>query len=232
MWLKNILYLLIPARCLLCDMAAQGHRDLCGYCASALTPLPLGCRCCALPLATVGDLCPDCISKPPSFDRIRAAFIYHAPCSILISQFKFNQNLAAGALLTELFVEQLQPLEFVPELLLPLPLSQQRLSQRGFNQALEIAKVLAQQLQLPLDWQLLTKTKDTSAQSSLSRQQRLQNLQQVFHLTQPLKAKRIALIDDVVTTGATAEAASQVLKAAGAEYIEVWALARTLKTSP
>lgn len=227
MWIKNILFKLFPAECLLCGQRLSGQRELCHFCRPTLTELPDGCRCCARPLGTPGALCAGCQRQPPSFDRIWARYRYQQPLAHLLHQFKFNADLAAGRVLAHALADRLLPLENVPDLLLPVPLSNRRLRQRGFNQAVEIGRVLSARLQIPLLWDRLEKIRETPDQLGLNRAARLRNLNGAFRLSQPVQARQVALIDDVVTTGATAEQLARLLKNAGVERVEVWALART-----
>lgn len=218
---------LLPPRCLLCDEAG-GNGGLCRPCREDLPWLDRACRHCALPLARDGELCGHCLSKPPSFDRCRAAFRYAPPVDHLIGQFKNQRRLPAGKLLARLLVERLRGSgEPLPELIAAVPLHWRRQLRRGFNQAAFVAEKLATELHIPLTV-LATRRQPTAKQQQLGRRERLRNLQAAFLARPQLVAGRhVAIVDDVVTTGATAEALSRQLKEAGARRVEVWALART-----
>lgn len=190
------------------------------------------CQRCALPLQTAAEFCGECLQRWPAFDACRVAFPYAPPVGQLISQFKHHRNLTFGAALTRVLASQLRDelkrsQDSRPDFVSPVPLNWRRLLWRGFNQAHFIAAHLAADLKLPLR-NCAKRVKPTTQQQSLSRKQRLRNLRQVFVVDASLVAgKHIALVDDVVTTGATAEALSRGLKKAGAARVDVWALART-----
>lgn len=227
MWLKNILFKLFPGQCLLCGQSASGQTDLCHACYRALPSLGPACQTCARPLAQSALRCGQCLKHPPVFDQIRCPFYYRPPISQLIQQFKFDGKLSTGQLLAQLLASYLQPLDSLPQLLLPVPLSPQRLRQRGFNQAVELARLLSPKLGLDYDPRLLSKIRHTPDQVGLSQAQRQRNLRGAFQLTAPVPMQHLVLIDDVVTTGATANELARLLKAAGVNRVDVWCLART-----
>ena len=115
----------------------------------------------------------------------------------------------------------------LPECIIPVPLHPQRLRVRGFNQALELARIIAKQLNIPLNYSLCQRDKSTPFQSGLSAKQRKQNLKNAFIVTKPHAYKHVAIFDDVVTTGTTVNELAKQLKNSGVETIEVWAIART-----
>ncbi len=115
------------------------------------------------------------------------------------------------------------------EVLLPVPLHPQKSRQRGFNQAQEITAILSGLLQRPIDQSCLNRVKPTKAQSGLSLSKRLRNLQGAFEFTTGTEYKRVAIVDDIITSGSTMQALCKVLRKGGVEYIEVWSIARTLK---
>lgn len=180
--------------------------------------------------------CGRCIVDPPPFDSLSAAFRYESPIKNLLAGFKFKARFAAGK---SLAMEMATAMECHyanrprPELLIPVPLHLRRLRERGFNQAIEISRVVKKRLQIPMDFQLLLRVKDTAAQSELkSSRARQTNLRGAFRLNPSAKTnseavRHIALIDDVVTTMATVEAASKELRGLqGLERVDVWCIAR------
>lgn len=228
-WLKK------EQQCLLCDEASDGPLDLCSACEAELPWLGGHCLICALPLPTHGLACGACLRRPPAFSRVEAAWRYAFPLDALITRFKHQAQWPLGRLLGDLLSHHLQHAFSEgltqPELLLPVPLSRQRLRQRGFNQAQMLARWLGQSLHLPVAEHLLLRTQDTPAQQQLSAAQRKRNLRQAFRLieTTTVAGRHLALIDDVLTTGATAETLARLLKKAGAARVDVYCLARTPK---
>ncbi|MEJ2454273.1 MAG: ComF family protein [Candidatus Thiodiazotropha sp.] len=153
--------------------------------------------------------------------------LYEPPFSRLIGEFKFRHRLHLTASLSALFCSTLPADLPRPDLLLPVPLHPDRLRERGFNQSLELARRIAGELDLELDWRRLRRVRATPPQSRLDRRARRRNLHAAFSADGAVKGRHIALLDDVITTGATVTAASLALLRAGAKQIDVWALART-----
>lgn len=229
-WLINSLDGLLPPTCRLCGAHGQKGHDLCPGCAADLPWLSGGCPRCARPLAAGRALtCGACLRRPPPFERVEAPFLYAAPIDHLIHAFKFRADLAAGRLLAQLLAEHLRRRSELPELLLPVPLHPKRLGERGFNQAHELARVLARALGIPEAPALLTRTRHTPPQHGLAAKARRANVRGAFALSRPLPARHVALIDDVFTTGQTATELARVLRRAGAERVEIWVLARVAR---
>lgn len=221
--------LVLPHRCLLCGQTGV-NSSVCAPCHRDLPWTDHACRRCALPLPDTADFCGHCVAKPPSFDHCWTPFRYASPVDRLIGQFKNQRQLRAGRLLTTLFLDafpRTSDTSALPELVAPVPLHWRRQLQRGFNQAAFVAENLARELQLPLI-PIAKRHFATPKQQQLKRKQRLQNLRDVFLVNAPAVADRhVVIVDDVITTGATAEALSRQLKEAGARRVDVWALART-----
>ncbi|MGY0505656.1 double zinc ribbon domain-containing protein [Luteimonas sp. e5] len=223
-----------PPRCLACGMAgdAQADRDLCPACHSALPWLEHACRSCAEPLSRLdaGGLCGACLKRRDMpISVTRAAFVYAAPLDHLLPRFKFHQSLAAGRLLAGLMADAWRrlPAGERPDALLAVPLHGARLRQRGYDQALELARPLARALDIPLLQRGLQRQRATAAQSRLDKAARRRNLRGAFRCRPgtPWPA-HVALVDDVMTTGATLEAAAWALRAAGVERVDAWVCAR------
>lgn len=233
--LGTIVDVLLPRRCLLCQQQSL-EAKLCAPCYQDLPWTRSACRRCALPLPNTVDCCGDCLARPPSFDHCWTAFHYASPVDRLIGQFKNQRQLRAGRLLSTLLLDAFQrspsPLA-LPDLLVPVPLHWRRQLGRGFNQAAFVAESLARELKLPLNG-VAKRRFATPKQQQLKRKQRLGNLRDVFAVNAPAVLERhVVIVDDVITTGATAEALSWQLKRAGARRVDVWALARTpAPTSP
>lgn len=222
-----------PTTCLLCAGRADTPHALCGACLDELPWLGAHCSRCALPLPASGLTCPRCLRRSPAFTRVEAAWRYGFPVDALITRFKHQQARPFGHLLAALCAEHLQHAHAEglprPELLLPVPLAGRRLRQRGFNQAALLAGWLGSALQLPVEERLLRRVQDTPAQQALGAAARWRNLQDAFALDagSALAGRHLALVDDVLTTGATAEALARLLLQAGAARVDVYCLART-----
>lgn len=230
MW-NTLQRLLLPAQCLLCRQHA-GDGQLCIQCVADMPLNRVCCARCAQPMELAATMCGDCLRRPPAFASAWAPFRYQAPLDLLELRFKFSGQLAAGAALAELFIAraralQLPAVEGAMPLLACVPLHPRRLRQRGYNQALELARPLARALQLPLAPRLLRRTRATAPQTGLDARQRRRNLRGAFAVCSaaPLP-DHVILVDDVMTTGATLHECARVLHAAGVARVDAWALAR------
>jgi ComF family protein len=216
-----------PQYCYLCNKTVHFKEVLCRDCHHKLPWNKIACRQCALPLEQ-GSICGICATDPPAFSRSIAPFRYEPPVSDFIVRLKFQQQLRYSHVLGQLLagaVDQLiqRPL---PECLIPVPLHHQRLRERGFNQALEIAKVLSGTFHIPLLRDHCLRAKSTLPQSQLSASARRRNMQAAFSIKHAIPFQHVAIIDDVMTTGQTARAFSQLLAKQGIKIIEVWCCAR------
>jgi ComF family protein len=210
--------------CLLCG--AGCHAPLiCAACEGALPRLGAACDRCAVPLPQAGT-CGECLRHRPAFDEVVATFEYRFPVDRLVQRFKFSADLAAGHWLAMQLLARVGD-QARPDWIVAPPLAAQRLRRRGFNQALEIAKTMGRRLGVPVALRGLRKLRDTDPQPGLSRRERRANLRGAFGCDLALSDAHVALVDDVVTTGATADAVARALKAAGAARVSVWAVART-----
>jgi ComF family protein len=145
----------------------------------------------------------------------------------LIRNFKFHQQLHLSVPLARLLIARLGQLDNLPDLILPVPLHPDRLKERGFNQTLEIGRIVSKHYAIPLDWGRVKRIRATRAQSHLSEQERRRNLRHAFRVYQSVRGLKLVILDDVITTGSTLAELSKVLKKAGAKQIESWAIART-----
>ena len=228
-WLKN------EQLCLLCSEPADECTPLCTACEAELPWLGDQCQNCALPFPTAGLTCGQCLKQPPAFERVATPWTYGFPVDTLITRFKHSAKWPLGRLLAELLAQFLQH-RFDedlnrPDALIPIPLATKRLRQRGFNQAAMLARWLSSSLEIPCDETLLLRIQDTSAQQDLNAEARKKNLRNAFALTPDacIKGRHLALVDDVLTTGATAQALARLLMDAGAARVDVYCLARTPK---
>lgn len=190
------------------------------------------CKRCALAVPPGAVSCGACLLRAPPYTAAAAAFDYAFPWDGLIARFKFNAALDLAALLAQQLDTAIQRAgNDAPHLVLPVPLSPSRLRERGYNQSWEVARRLPRMRATRADPTLLVRVKDTPHQTALPPGERAANVRGAFAL-EPLRAaevrgRRIALVDDVVTTGATVAELSSVLLAAGAASVQVWMLART-----
>ncbi|MBT9489566.1 MAG: ComF family protein [Rubrivivax sp.] len=215
-----------PTQCELCRRWQT--RRLCHDCAppSAATR----CEGCALRLSQAGLRCGRCQAQPLPFERCCCAVDYGAPWDGLIGAFKYHGQIDLAAALSARLLEGLDPTARAwPQLVLPVPLADERLAERGYNQAWELARRVASRLHLPASALVLQRPLARAPQAGLGRAERRRNLQGAFAVAQPARVagRRVVLVDDVLTTGATAAEATASLLAAGAAAVQVWALART-----
>lgn len=220
----------LPRQCELCR--CWGRSALCERCLQRFAaPVPR-CETCAIRIASTAARCGECLREPPPFERCISAGDYAFPWDRLISGFKFHARIELAAPLALALGHALARSGCSgTELVLPVPLGPQRLAERGHNQAWELARRVARTAGLDSDASLLLRLHDTPHQVGLSRAQRERNLRDAM-LVDPLRlrqlrGRRIALVDDVLTTGATARVAAQALLDAGAAAVQVWVVART-----
>ena len=219
----------LPPRCLLCGAEGAGGQDLCSGCRADLPLNTCCCARCALPLDHAADQCGICLKREPPFASAWAPFRYAHPLDLLEARFKFHRDLAAGRLLSALMIEALaeRAPPARPERLICVPLHRERLRERGYNQALELAKPLARALRIPLDANALIRLRNTSAQTGLDAKARRRNLHAAFAVAaNATLPAHVAILDDVMTTGTTLRECARVLRRAGVERVDVWALAR------
>ncbi len=214
----------LPQQCLLCAAPAMA-KPVCDACYTRL-PWLTETRCpqCALPTGD-GGVCGACLSHPPRFDRVSAAFAYAWPLAPLIHHYKYAGNLALAELLAQALCARLNG---SGDLIIPMPLAPQRLRSRGFNQALEIARVVSRMTGTPLAANACRRVRDTAPQVSLPWRERAQNIRGAFVCDADLTGLRVAVVDDVMTTGATLNELARNLRQAGAIEVQGWMVARTL----
>lgn len=216
---------LLAPRCLICREPGDNGRDLCVKCRHCLPWNRSACPRCGIPLPVPGE-CGQCLRHPPPMASTRAVFVYGFPVDRLVPRFKFHRDLAAGRLLAELMAQGLAGVDR-PDALVPLPLHSARLRQRGYDQALELAKPLSRLLDVPLLAGRLVRVRDTAPQSELDASARARNVADAFSVTDGRALPtRVALIDDVMTTGATLQAAAKALRRAGVQHVDAWVCAR------
>lgn len=216
---------LIAQDCVLCGAASEV--SLCPACTADLPCQPeASCPICALPTPQ-GEVCGACLKRPPAFSHTLAAYSYGFPVDVLIHALKYGGNLSLAPLLAERLASLARKRE-CPDLLIPMPLHRTRLLERGFNQALEIGRTIAAELRIPVEVSACRRIRNTTGQTGLSWQERRRNVRGAFVCDVDLTGKRIAVLDDVMTTGATVDEVSRVLRRRGAADVSTWVVARTL----
>ena len=225
----ELLDLLAPARCFWCRRRAAQAAPACASCAAALPWNAPACRACGIPLATAGArVCGHCLRDSPPQDASWAAFRYEAPIAQAIVDLKFHGRLTPAHVVGRLMAQRVaQRPEPLPELLVPVPLSAARLRSRGYNQAHELGRALAAVLAVRLAPAAARRRRDPREQTRLDAAQRHQNVRDAFAIDAgAVRGRHVALLDDVITTGATMAELARAVRAAGATRIEAWAAAR------
>jgi ComF family protein len=223
---RNTAAALLPQDCFLCA-APSGQSLVCPSCVAGLPRLAAErCPLCALP-TPAANICGACLKQAPHYDATLAAFRYEFPLDRLIQSLKYAHRLASADFLGKALAQLAAPLH--PDLIVPVPLSAARLAQRGFNQALELARPLARALGAPLEISRIRRCRDTTPQASLPWKERKSNIRHAFECEIDLSGKTVLLVDDVMTTGATLDELARMLKTRGAARVENCVLARALK---
>jgi len=220
-WLRSI----IPASCVLC--AATTHEQgLCEGCWASL-PAATGSRCpvCASQTPNA-SICGRCIKRPPRYDRVICALEYVTPVDFLVAELKYSRNLAAARVLASALASRLED-EVCPDIVVPMPIADSRLRERGFNQAVEIARHACAPFGVRLSHGVAHRISAGVSQTALPWSDRTRNVRNAFRCRVDLKGKTVAVIDDVITTGATLNELATVLKRAGARKVVGWVVART-----
>lgn len=224
-----------PGCCVLCGGRGQQQADLCLCCQLDLPYLIHACHRCALPLADDHEnesrplLCGQCLQIPPPYLRTEAVWLYQPPIAQLISGFKYQNQYCYGHTLSRLGLEKIASAykhDYFPDLVTATPLHWTRRLQRGFNQSERLARYWAGQLGIPYQ-SCLKRTKATPPQQTLSAADRRRNVRNAFKVCTNVRGRRIAVVDDVITTGATSRELTDCLLTAGAAEVHLWCLART-----
>jgi ComF family protein len=214
--------------CYLCNLKNDSTEIICSLCQSFFTPNTKNCQQCAHPLPLMAKKsCGLCLTNPPYFDSTQAPYLYEDPLKYLLLNFKFNHHLFLSKFLSQLIIKNLKfNTRKMPDYLLPVPLYKKRIRERGFNQAIEITRTISQILNIPYDSTTCSRVKYTSPQSSLKAAHRKKNMKNAFKVKSTEYA-HVAIIDDIMTTGATVNELARVLKSQGVKIVDVWCCART-----
>jgi len=220
----TLLQRMVPHHCIVCG-APTTHNWVCAGCDAELPRLPPArCAVCAVPLAS-GTTCGACLKRPPAFDRVATVFAYAFPVDAMICALKYGRRLALAPVLGNMFADVVTP---EADVLVPMPLAPRRQAERGFNQALELARVVSLRHRIPIAPMACHKVVETPPQAALPWKERAKNVRRVFVCDMPFKGLRVAIVDDVLTTGATMNELARVLRNAGATTVSGCVLARTV----
>ncbi|MDJ0926339.1 MAG: ComF family protein [Gammaproteobacteria bacterium] len=230
-WLKRLL----PRRCVLCGMEA-GYRNLCTPCLADMPWIDPRCDRCGAALTGAAEraVCACDDLRLECIDRVFAALVYEYPVDRLIVDAKFHARpdlaRASGDALLWALGSASSLSQMWPDLLVPVPLHPNRFHSRGFNQSIEIARPVARRLGIKLARNACIRQRDTPAQSTLSGRLRRTNPRNAFVARAVVSGRHVAIVDDVITTGSTASAVAVALRAAGAEAVSVWCVARVMRS--
>ncbi|MCX7628532.1 MAG: ComF family protein [Methylophilaceae bacterium] len=217
----------LPQQCVLCSRLS-GKRALCEGCLRELPYHPARCcPVCATPMPQA-ELCGACLKHPPHFDAATAVFSYAPPVDALLQAYKYGNHLAIAGALGECLALHVAARP-KPDVILAMPLHPQRLYERGFNQAMEIARSVSRASGIPLALDTVVRLRPTVPQASLPLTQRRRNVRGAFACLRDLEGRHVAVVDDVMTSGATLNELAKVLKRAGAGRVDCWVMARTLR---
>ena len=222
-----------PVSCVLCGAAARpGVSRFCAPCEATLPRLGRErCEICALPLAS-GRVCGACLADPPAYDAVCVPYAYAFPVDALIHAYKYGGDLSLAPVLARVLLMSVRSSARTrADVLIPMPLSAARLRERGFNQAHEIARHLGRALRIEVTPNAVRKVADTPPQAALPWKARARNVRGAFVCDADLTGRHVAIVDDVMTTGATLNELARNLKRAGAVRVSGWVIARTLRAA-
>ncbi|TCJ18170.1 ComF family protein [Parasulfuritortus cantonensis] len=209
--------------CLLCGARSRAGL-LCPACAADLPRLPAErCPVCAMPTPG-GAVCGACLKRAPAYDRTEAVFRYAFPADVLVQRLKYGGQTVLAGYLAGLMAPSARP-----DLIVAMPLHPHRLRERGYNQAALLAGHLARRLALPFAATACRRLRDTPPQVDLPVKARRRNLRGAFDCTMDLAGRHVALVDDVMTSGASLDELARVVKRAGAAEVSAWVVARTVR---
>ena len=220
----------LPIICVLCHQYHTENSAICRHCRALLKPIGPACLFCAQPLPQDGvpSACGECLRKKPFLDRVITAHRFEEPLRTLLHAFKYREELYLANFLTQLMLQTAPSDIRKTQCLIPVPMHAKRLCERGFNHAAVLARALGKQLKLPCLLLQCKKVINTPPQASLTGSQRQKNLHNAFQISS-IKYQSITLVDDLYTTGSTANELAHTLKKQGATNVQLWCCARTLR---
>lgn len=215
-----------PAICVLCGQYYPHEHAVCMACQALLTPLGTSCQYCALPLPEGTFLvCGSCSQQRPLVNQVLTAYRFEEPLRTLMHEYKYHAGLYLTTLLSTLMLHALPSMDYPTQCLIPVPLHPKRLRQRGFNQAALLALQLGRRINRPCLLSSCTKIANTKPQADLNAKQRKTNLRQAF-LAKKIPYTHVTLVDDLLTTGSTANELARILKEQGVLQVDLWCCAR------
>ena len=224
--MATLFWRVLPGVCALCRSRTHRPLDLCSACESDLARNIDPCPRCAGPTPTPGHPCPACQLAPPPYHQAVAPFLYRPPLSRLIHGLKRGNGLLEARILAHLCQDAFGA-DPPPDVVVPVPLTWRRRVRRGYNQAALLAARIAHSQGLRVDYRSVRRIRHTAPQQSLDAADRRRSLRGAFRCHERLADAEVAVVDDVLTTGATAAEVAQSLLAAGTRRVRVWTIART-----
>lgn len=220
---------LAPSRCELCRDNLPNNDFLCSDCLGDLEKVTSCCQHCGIPMP-IDCICAKCLHTAGNIDKTITAYQYNYPLDTLLKKYKYNHQLGIILPLTKTLSNKILAAgALFPEIIIPVPLHFKRQYMRGFNQALEISKQISRMTNIPIDYKIIKRIKNTAPMFELSRGERKNNLRGAFQLNHVCTYKSIALVDDIITTGSTGDEIAGLLRANGAQHVQIWAIARANK---
>lgn len=229
--LQKAQHFFLPYSCIFCGIRCKTGVYICVECLEYLPWSKQACQRCGIQLNDPVTLCGQCLKQPPFFDKTLALFNYQHPVDRLVVSLKFHNKLVYANLLSKLFLEKIRENyagKTLPGIIIPVPLHPKRLKERGFNQALELAKPIARQLNIPFDLHSCQRIRATETQSLIPAEKRRSNMQDAFIVNKNFATKHVAILDDVMTTGHTVNELAKSLQKIKVEKIDVWCVARAM----
>jgi len=220
---------LFPSRCILCQKTLNQAIEICPDCYRSLPHNESCCPACALPLPDElrnAVICGRCVRQAPAFDYAYSLFRYESSVIGLVHQLKFGERISHARSIGEMLYSTLCQSGESPDCLLPVPLHDSRLRQRGFNQSLEISRVIAKKSGIAVEYDAVVRHRSTSAQTGLDAKQRKKNIKGAFSVINKLDYEHVLIVDDVMTTGATVNELARLLKKNGVMRVGVMTIAR------
>jgi ComF family protein len=221
---------LLPKKCLKCKTAIEQHEgSVCETCYFELPFQDSYCGRCGQNTSSDTEFCGHCIYTQPSYDNCFCPFKYESSIKQLICELKYRERPELAKTAASLLHNELIAYDFNrPDALISVPMHINRLRERGYNHSSLIAQQLSKLLKIPVLKGALIKSRETYPQAQQSLKQRKKNLRGSFEFKKKIQAKNVAIIDDVLTTGATAEEIAKILKKNGVDYVQIWGIAHTL----
>ena len=211
-----------------CRTDPESNHGLCEKCLQLISLNATCCEICARPL-TQNLVCGQCQKIPPFFDRALTPLLYVDPVDRFLCGLKYREQFSFARFAAGVMTNHaLKTGQKTPDMICPVPMTSKTLRKRGFNQSAFIGQLIAWQLGIPMSSNLILKTRDTAHQSDLKAKERQNNLKGAFECKRQVRGRHIVIVDDVLTTGATANEISKTLKKYGASRVDIWACARTV----